>query len=756
MNQSPTILLIEDEAITGMAQAKTLETEGYNVIHVLSGENAIELFRKGSDHAIDLILMDIDLGRGMDGTVTAREILKSHDIPVVFLSSHTEKEIVEKTEKITSYGYVVKNTGITVLTASIKMAFKLHEAHRNIAGHKMEIEAAYEELQATNEQLESANIELARTNRELIQMQQELLEHEKVIMESEERYHALFDQSPAGVLLFDRNLICTDCNDQLGKIMGSSRETIIGTDLKILKERTTIPAMEKAIRGMVSSYEGPYQATLSESFIYISCTASPIHDAGGTIIGGMGVIQDITDRMRAEEALKKSEERYRLLVENAGEAIVVAQGIVLRYANPMASALTGFTREELSARPFIEFIHPDDRTMVAKRYTGRLAGEDSPPVYEFRLVHKDGGYRWVEINVVAFAWEKIPATLNFFKDITARKLAEEKLKESEERFRTLIESAPIGIGISRNTEIVYVNRAFIEMFGVQTMDHIIGRPLSDLAAPQAADDFMARARKREEGADVENIYESIAQRMDGTRFAATVAAARVNLPDGPATIAFFQDITRHKNTEADLGQLVTEKEILLKELQHRIKNNLNVVSNLLGLELENLTDEPSRQVFINAQSRINSIAMIYEQLNRSSHLDSVNLGLYIMDLAELTFKTYALDFNSLHLETRVVDVELDIKRAVPLGIILNELVSNGVKNTYRPGTKGEIRIDLENIDGRITLRVSDDGPGFPAGFNPETTDTLGLKLVSTLAKQIDAAMTIENKKGAIITLAFQL
>src|SRR6056297_4207493 len=123
------ILLVEDEALIAMNEARMLKKHGYEVVTAYKGEKAIEAV--DSDSEISLILMDIDLGKGIDGTEAAEKILEKHDIPVVFLSSHTEPEVVEKTEKITSYGYVVKNSGATVLDASIKMAFKLYEAYRS-------------------------------------------------------------------------------------------------------------------------------------------------------------------------------------------------------------------------------------------------------------------------------------------------------------------------------------------------------------------------------------------------------------------------------------------------------------------------------------------------------------------------------------------------------------------------------------------------------------------------------------------------
>src|SRR6056297_2153210 len=128
------ILLVEDEAILALSEAKMLEKNGYEVTTAYSGEKAIKAVASNSD--IDLILMDIDLGRGMDGTEAAQEILKKHDLPIAFLSSHTEPEIVEKTEGITSYGYIVKNSGETVIIAAIKMAFRLFEAKMKEKEHK--------------------------------------------------------------------------------------------------------------------------------------------------------------------------------------------------------------------------------------------------------------------------------------------------------------------------------------------------------------------------------------------------------------------------------------------------------------------------------------------------------------------------------------------------------------------------------------------------------------------------------------------
>ena len=145
VRESKTILLVEDDAITAMMETVQLEKEGYCIIHSTNGEQALELAADNSN-PIDLILMDIDLGRGIDGTETAKRILQQRDLPILFLSSHTEKEIVDKTEKISSYGYVVKNSSITVLNASIKMAFRLFDANQRIKNELTQRKRIEEEL----------------------------------------------------------------------------------------------------------------------------------------------------------------------------------------------------------------------------------------------------------------------------------------------------------------------------------------------------------------------------------------------------------------------------------------------------------------------------------------------------------------------------------------------------------------------------------------------------------------------------------
>jgi PAS domain S-box-containing protein len=545
------LLLVEDEPIIALSQKATLEKYGYKVFTANSGEKAIIL--SGENHNIELILMDIDLGEGIDGTETARRILNVHTIPIVFLSSHTEPQIVEKTEQITSYGYVVKNSGITVLDASIKMAFKLFDAHCSLQSQNMEIEAVYEEMQAANEELET-------TNEELIQSQNDLVEHAKVLHESERKYRdiynnaieGIFQTTPEGrltganpayaatfgfespesilkevndigyqlyahpedrerlkVLMSEQSRVVNfevEARTRKGEVIwvsinasellddNGALKYITGTTIDITERKLAVELLRESenrynqlaeqnltfawevdnkgmytyashISELILGYrpeelvgikyfydlcpEDERESLKSEVFaaferhesfvglenlmlskdgriVRVSSNAIPLFNSDGSLRGYRGLDTDISERIKTKHALEESELRYRTLIENSGQAIVVARNEMIIYANPITSVILGYSLDEIHSRPFIEFIYHEDREMVMEHHVKRLAGEiDSKSLYIFRSLTKEGKIQWFEINAVIIEWDGRTATLNFLTDINERKQAEE-------------------------------------------------------------------------------------------------------------------------------------------------------------------------------------------------------------------------------------------------------------------------------------------------------------------------------------------
>ena len=188
----------------------------------------------------------------------------------------------------------------------------------------------------------------------------------------------------------------------------------------------------------------------------------------------LGVSRDITGRRKAEEALSESEEKYRQVVENASEIILVQQDGMIKYANPSTVKMTGYSRDILAEKPFIEHIHPDDREIVTEHHLKRMQGETIPYKYEFRFFNRERDIRWMEIDAVLISWDEKPATLAFLTDITERRQAELALKESEAKYRTLFEESKDGVFISTpDGRFLDINPAGVELFGYSSKEELM-------------------------------------------------------------------------------------------------------------------------------------------------------------------------------------------------------------------------------------------------------------------------------------------
>jgi len=222
------------------------------------------------------------------------------------------------------------------------------------------------------------------------------------------------------------------------------------------------------------------------------------------------------------------------------------------------------------------------------------------------------------------------------------------------------------------------------------------------------------------------------------------------------SIHIAHDITHRKEMEEKLEKTLEEKNTLMKEIYHRVKNNLMVISSLLSLQSSYITDKDTQEIFKESQYRIKSMALVHEKLYSSADLKNINFTEYLENLSKDLYHAYTHDKNLVKLILDVEEVTLDVETSISLGLILNELLSNSLKHAFPNGKSGEILVELhKKEDGRLKLSVSDNGIGFPENLNYKNTDTLGMGIVNTLTDQIEGEINLECRNGTKFIIHFQ-
>jgi len=466
-NTEKTILLVDDEAIICQDQAIILRREGYNVITALSGKAAVDEFKNGNK--IDLILMDIDLGKGMDGTQAAETILYDNNIPLIFLSGHTEMAIIKKTERITSYGFVLKGSGDNVLLTAIKMALRLHLSYME-------------------------NLRMAES-----------------IKDSELRYRRLFESAQDGILILDADK---------GKIID---------------------------------------------------------------------------------------------------------------ANPYLMDLIGYSYTEILGK---------------------------------------------------YLWEISP-----FQDITANKA---KFLELQKQGYVHYEHLPLLSKSGTVKHVEFISNVYL--------------------------------------ADKKNIIQ-----------------------------CNIRNIEKRKKHDNNRDAVLTGKVTMLRELQHRIKNSLNIIIGLINMESNRSVEPKTKEALLKIRNKIKSISNLYDLLNILKNINRVQLDQYINRTLNELFKSYVNAHRHIDLDMHLDKVIVDVDVALPVGLILNELVTNSLKFAFPNNRNGSIRITLEQINNDIIIETSDNGIGAPSTLTNNESKSLGMSLVQMLTDQIGGIVKhVPVESGTMFRIKFPL
>jgi len=526
-----------------------------------------------------------------------------------------------------------------------------------------------------------------------------------------------------------------------------------------------------------------------DDYIFIQEDVFPEINEKGKYVGNFGVAKDVTQKVMAERQLQERERilstlfshlpgmAYRCLPDKNWTMKVVSQGCV---------GITGYDRTEIinnKVTSYRSLIHPDFNNVTPEEMLDDV-NQSGTFSFEYKIIAKDGSERWVwdqgevikdeEGKVIAFEGyiadlterkdsekQKIRAELaeeankNLAKEIKKRISAQEELAKTQEFTNSIIHSSIDMIMASdRNGKITQISPSVMKAFGY-TEKEILGKKGVKLfnQANSHEDVLQELKAKGEFTGEVENISKS------GKVFISYLSASILKDSKGNeiGSMGVSRDITEFKKAEWKLKESIAEKDVLLKEVHHRVKNNLQVISSILNLQTSYIKDNKTLEIIRESQNRIKSMSFIHESLYQTTNFSSIKFYEYIEKLSRNLVQTYAYEKN-IKLETDLEQVDVSLDQAIPCGLILNELISNALKYAF-VGDKndGTLKIMLSEKGEEIFITVEDNGVGIPGELDVENTDSLGLQLVFTLIEQLEGTINLDTKTGTkyLITFAKQ-
>jgi PAS domain S-box-containing protein len=587
---------------------------------------------------------------------------------------------------------------------------------------------------------------------------------EEALRISEDKFSKAFKNSPNAITITrisDGKII--EGNESAYELFGYTPNEVIGNTTDQLNIWANQEDRQKLVRvllsnGFVQNEEFVLQKK-DKSRMYVNLSASLITIDNQKCF--LTSFINITNRKKAEEALRESEERLSAVLDNTRDVIVrfnLKTG-VYEFVSPSVVDLVGYSPDEfinMDAKTALEMIHPDDVTVLqeATERTSELGYAEA----EYRQRHKNGEYIWVSNNMSIQKDNsgKSIYRISSIRDITNRKKSVSELKHLNERLSIASQSAKIGIwDWNIKTDNIEWNPMMFEILGLDPKENTAS---FDVWNNILHSEDLEIANKRIEKAIKEHKFldsEYRIQKPNGQiRWINALGQADYNEEGIPRWMTgVCIDITERKKAEDETKKSLEEKELLLREIHHRVKNNLQIIASLLNLQ-ESCVKGEELNILKESELRVKSMAIIHEKVYQSTNLTDVNFKEYIEKLVYDILYTYGIPKGEIQINLNIEDINLNIDTAIPLGLIINELINNSVKYAF-PEDKGTITINMKPNNEETELIITDDGIGLPKDINLENSTTLGLQLVNNLTNQIDGHIEIDRSHGTKFKITFK-
>jgi len=463
-------------------------------------------------------------------------------------------------------------------------------------------------------------------------------------------------------------------------------------------------------------------------------------------------------KKQMENKLKKSQENYyQTIFENTGAAtVIIEENKLISLVNVEFTSLTGYSKEEIEGKmEWTGIFSPEDIPQM-KEYHGlrRINPDYAPRNYEARIVTRNGTVKPVHLTVAMIpGTEKSMASILDMTELRRSKIA---IKESQERFKSIFENAAEAIILfDCQGNIVESNGKVKEIFGFKN-EEIIGQNFLEIGLMMGMgyEESQMILNDLISGNELKQV-EWVLKNKDEKEIIFRIRPSLIKTKNSVIGILLImEDITELKNVENSLKNSLEEKEVLLREIHHRVKNNLQIISSLLSLQRFQVEDPQTADILWECQGRVRTMAMIHENIYQSHDIGSINFRNYVEMLLYDIFNLYRVNNKSVKLDTLIGSVEMGIETAMPCGLVINELATNSIKHAFPQGT-GTIRIELKTDNDLHILIFEDDGIGLPENLDPLKSKKLGLMVVNTLVNQLNGEMEIDRTTGTKFIIKFR-
>lgn len=554
----------------------------------------------------------------------------------------------------------------------------------------------------------------------------------------------------------------TFINEALARAWGRKREELLGKNYRNFLESESIDRVFKIFNQVYST--GKARGGIEIQVRDIKGTIHTVElsvalkkDASGAPIGFYGIVHDITERVRIENELRVANAWFSSLLEALPDVIyfkdLEGRNLII---NRAMEEMTGFKREEILGKTDSEIFPPDLAAQCLESDQKVLAEKKIFRFFE-KTVNPDGQSRYFE-TIKAPVFDRagnITGIVGISRDITEHKLAELALAEQKELFQTVLDSAEDLIFVlDRDYKILLFNKAAERVFGWR-LEELKGKKFNEIYPAEGWPEAKNRFDRVLKGNVVK---EDVEINFRGRNFVLSVTEVPLRNEKGEvyAVCGIARDVTRRVELERELESSLREKEVLLREIHHRVKNNMQVISSLLNLQAHYVNNPEFTSIIKECQNRIRSMALVHEHLYQSKNLASINFADYLGKLIIHLYNVHQIKQEKVELEIETDDLFLEIGVAIPLGLLANEIISNSFKHAFPGERKGKVRVRLKEVSpSHYQLEISDNGVGLPPEVDPVDSKSFGLQLVSLLGDQIGAKIEVDRTSGTKFVISFE-